>query len=99
MTTTAGKIKAYEEALQKVLDDHEVGCIPKSHIDHIARLLKPKPRVIWVNEYIEHKDVLAYLTENEALNTEVPAYGDPTREAIPYIELTPEIAKFAGVEL
>lgn len=32
-------INELEKALQKVLDDNEIGVVPRSHLDHIQKLL------------------------------------------------------------
>ncbi len=44
ITTNALALAQYsvtlEKALQKVLDDSEIGIVPKSHLDHIQKLLK-----------------------------------------------------------
>ncbi len=34
-------VEQLEDALQKVLDDSEVGVVPRSHLDKIAALLEP----------------------------------------------------------
>ena len=34
------KLNQFEDALQKVLDDSEIGIVPRSHLDRIKKILK-----------------------------------------------------------
>lgn len=88
MTPTEEKLKLYEQALQKVLDDSEIGCVPASHISYIKRLLTPLPQVIYVNEYKGGDCDCGYSTEEEAV---INAGHYVVRTAVEYVELTSEI--------
>lgn len=90
---TEDKIKEYRAALQKVVDDSEIGCVPASHIARIKRMLAPEPKILYVNEYNDGFTVY----ENKDRAHSVTDFNRK-RTAVPYIELTEEVKQKLNIK-